>query len=102
MTANVGQSLSIYVYTDVSKNRAPKWMVKIMENPIRMDDLGVPLFLETPIHTYVYMYVNGCGDLRARIGLRLVCRFEQSCKNACCGSTFTSDLILGSYESLRV
>ena len=27
----------------------PKWMVKIRENPINMDDLGVPLFLETPI-----------------------------------------------------
>ena len=27
---------------DVSKNRggSPKWMVKIMENPIKMDDLG--------------------------------------------------------------
>ena len=24
-------------------------MVKIMENPIKTDDLGVPLFLETPI-----------------------------------------------------
>ena len=23
-------------------------MVKIMENPVKMDDLGVPLFLETP------------------------------------------------------
>ena len=22
----------------------PKWMVKIMENPIKMDDLGVPPF----------------------------------------------------------
>ena len=34
----------------VSKNRGtPKWMVKIMENPIKMDDLGAPLFLETPI-----------------------------------------------------
>ena len=33
----------------VSKNNGtPKWMVKIMENPIKMDDLGVPLFLETP------------------------------------------------------
>ena len=34
----------------VSKNRGgkpPKWMVKIRENPIKMDDLGVPLFLET-------------------------------------------------------
>ena len=37
----------------VSKNRGgfpPKWMVKIMENPIKMADLGVPLFLETPIY----------------------------------------------------
>ena len=38
------------IYMGVSKNRGiPKWMVKIMENPIKMDDLGVPLFLETPI-----------------------------------------------------
>ena len=29
---------------DVSKTRGtPKWMVKIMENPIKMDDLGVPI-----------------------------------------------------------
>ena len=35
---------------DVSKNRekTPKMDEFIMENPIRMDDLGVPLFLETP------------------------------------------------------
>jgi len=36
----------------VSKNRGgpSKWMVKIMENHIKMDDLGEnPLFLETPI-----------------------------------------------------
>ena len=36
------------IHVDASKNRGifpPKWMVKIMENPIRMDDLGVPLFL---------------------------------------------------------
>ena len=26
----------------------PKWMVKIMENLIKMDNLGVPVFLETP------------------------------------------------------
>ena len=36
----------------VSKNNGtPKWMVKIMENTIKMDDLGVPLFLETPKKT---------------------------------------------------
>ena len=35
----------------ISKNRGTsKWMVyNLMENPIQMDDLGVPLFLETPI-----------------------------------------------------
>ncbi len=33
----------------VSKNNGtPKWMVTKMENPIKMYDLGVPLFLETP------------------------------------------------------
>ena len=37
-------------YMDVAKNRGtPKWMVYFMENPIKIDDLGVPLFLETPI-----------------------------------------------------
>ena len=40
----------ICVYMGVSKNSGtPKWMVYFMENPINMDELGVPLFLETPI-----------------------------------------------------
>ncbi len=31
--------------------KPPKWMVKIMENPIKLDDLGgPPLFLETSIY----------------------------------------------------
>jgi len=43
-------NLHKYIYMGVSKNRGtPKWMVKIMENPMKMDDLGIPLFLETPI-----------------------------------------------------
>ena len=36
----------------VSKNRGvypPKWMIYFMEKPIKMDDLEVPLFLETLI-----------------------------------------------------
>ena len=37
-------------YMGVSQNRGtPKWMV-YNGNPIKMDDLGVPLFLETPIY----------------------------------------------------
>ncbi len=40
-----------FKYFGVSKNSGtPKWMMKIMvPNPIKMDDLGLPLFLETPI-----------------------------------------------------
>ena len=39
----------------VSKNTGtPKWMVKIMENPIKMDDLGVPIFLETAIYACIH------------------------------------------------
>ena len=30
------------------RSGTPRWMVKIMEIPIKMDDLGVPLFSETP------------------------------------------------------
>ena len=33
-------------------------MVKIMENPIKMDDLGVSLFLETPICISWYEHLN--------------------------------------------
>ena len=37
-------------YMGVSKNSGtPKWVV-IMENPMKLDDLGVPLFLETPFY----------------------------------------------------
>ena len=50
----------LLTHVDVSKNRGktPKWMVKIMENPIKMDDLGVPLFLETPMLTLVLQSPN--------------------------------------------
>ena len=38
------------IHMGVSKNRdTPKWMV-YNGNPIKMDDLGVPLFSETPIY----------------------------------------------------
>ena len=42
----------IYMYIWVF----PK-IVKIMENPIKMDDLGVPLFLETAIYIYTATWV---------------------------------------------
>ena len=33
----------------------PKWMVHFMENPMKMDDLGVPLFQETPISSHRFL-----------------------------------------------
>ena len=54
--------LHLYVYMGVSKNSGtPKWMV-IMEIPIKMDDLGVPLFLETPINIRIYIYTHYPAD----------------------------------------
>ena len=50
----------IYIYMDVSKNRGilpPKWMVYNGKPYFLMDDLGVPLFLETPIYIYIQLYV---------------------------------------------
>ena len=71
-------SLLIWVFPKIGVSMGiPKWMVKIMENPIKMDDLGVPLFLETSILLYNYtcsyvffafihvedVYVSNCGKL---------------------------------------
>ena len=50
---NTRSEKQLHEYGCWTKNRGilpPKWMVKIMENPIKMDDLGgPPLYLETPI-----------------------------------------------------
>ena len=60
-----------------TKNRGilpPKWMVKIMENlksPNKMDDLGVPWFLETPIlyqAAFGYLF-TGLWLFRTRFGV---------------------------------
>ena len=42
---------TIWVFPKIG-GKTPKWMVKIMQNPIKMDYLGVPLFLETPIYKH--------------------------------------------------
>ena len=51
---------------EVSKNRGtPKWMVKIMENPIKMDDLGVPPFKETSICFVIIIISNHIQHIKA-------------------------------------
>ena len=44
----------------------PKWMVKIMEKPIEIHDLGVPLFLETPM-----LLSNISNDISIRIVIHI-------------------------------
>ena len=47
-------------YMDVSKNRGtPKWMVKIMGNPVKMDDLGpTPIFGNSHIINYMFQVIQ--------------------------------------------
>ena len=37
------------------------WFIR--ENPVKMGDLGVPIFQETPISTNIYDTVEGCEIL---------------------------------------
>ena len=43
---------AIWVFPKIGEKN-PKWMVKIMGNPIKMDDLGVPFSLETPMCSFL-------------------------------------------------
>jgi len=44
--------MAIWVFPKNRGNGPPKWMV-YNGKPIKMDGLGVPLFLKTPISTFV-------------------------------------------------
>ena len=50
-------------------------MVYIMENPIKMDDLGVPLFLETPM----YFSLNSEAGFQTNLNYGAVILVEPKC-----------------------
>ena len=59
----------------VSENRGtPKWMVKIMENP--MDDLGVPPFSETLIYRDFYESIISKIPMNQRVYWNVTNKFE--------------------------
>ena len=48
-TIEIAENLKMIWVFPKNRGFSPKWMVKIMENIIKMDDLGVTLFSETSI-----------------------------------------------------
>ena len=77
----------LWNYMEASKNRdTPKWMVYNGKPYFQMDDLGVPLFLETSIYRKP---VNGPSKSKVESFLKKPCHFLNQPKNSQAKSNVT-------------
>ena len=58
MLPEISLYIYIWLYMRVSINGGTQNRWFAMENPIKMDDLGVPLFWETSICIYIYICIH--------------------------------------------
>ena len=49
----------LWIWMFLKIRGTPKWMVKLIEKLIKMDDFGVPLVLETPISSLFFSAAEG-------------------------------------------
>ena len=59
MRRPIHQSAKIWVFPKIGGFNPPKWMVKIMENPIKIHDLGVPLLVGRDEHVFFLFFFGG-------------------------------------------
>ena len=85
----------------VSKNRGilpPKWMVKIMEKPIKFHDLGYHYFWKHPLRKLAFAKRKGAGTWRIiPLSKWLVTMVSKSLKWSCSPSKWPKWLINGGY-----
>ena len=52
--------MNMWVFPKIGVPQNGWFIIFIMENPIKMDDLGIPLFLETPMYGWIELFNHLC------------------------------------------